>query len=236
MHERTAPWEPRAPSAGAIACLLRLLVCAMLAPTLAGGAAPGPAHPECGDAHDSLAGPYDYRTMDPKMRREVEEHHFTPQVQMLMHGESTRIRGVRGVGRDISYTLHLMPNHPQALLAMMRLAEREKTLRAPGARYPVACYFERAIGFVPNDYNVRVLYGVYLAKNGDPGEARKQLEAATQHAPNDASVQYNAGLAYFDLKDFDKAREHARRAYSLGFELPGLRRKLEAQGKWAPPG
>jgi tetratricopeptide (TPR) repeat protein len=184
----------------------------------------------CGTAQDSTAGPYDYRTVRDKIRADVERNHFTRPVQMLQRGESSRVAG--GVGADISYTLHLMPNHPQALLAMMRLSEKEKMERPRGARYPVHCYFERAVGFVPDDYNVRVLYGMYLARIAKPQEARPHLEFAAQKAPDNANVQYNLGLAYFEMKDFDKSLEHARRAYELGFELPGLRRKLEAEGKW----
>jgi hypothetical protein len=215
-----------APVAGVLALALALLPQGHAARPAMQEVAPG-----CGNPHDSAAGPYDYRTIDPWLRQDVERNHFTAQVQMLQRGESTRRRG--GVGRDISYTLHLMPNHPQALLAMMRYGEKLKQPVPDGASYPVTCYFERAIAFVPDDYGVRVLYGVYLARSGHPQEARRQLEQATQSAPNDANVQYNAGLAYFELKDFDKAREHAQRAYALGFQLPGLRRKLEAEGKWS---
>lgn len=210
----------RAVAAGAALCFA-LSLCATHA-----GAQSG-----CGDAEDSLAGPYDFRTVPDKIRRDVEANHFTPQVQQLRRGQSVRVRG--GVGRDIDYTLHLMPNHPYALLAMTRLAEREKVLKPRGAQYPVTCYFDRAIGFVPDDYRVRVIYGLYLAGTGNAAEARQQLEIATLKAPDDADVQYNAGLAYFELKDFDKSLEHARRAYELGFALPGLRRKLEAEGKWS---
>jgi hypothetical protein len=214
-------------AAGVLACALALLP--------AGHAARrGPiqeAAPGCGNAYDAAAGPYDYRTVDPWIRNDVERHHFTNRVRMLQRGQSTRVQG--GVGVDIDYTLHLMPNHPQALLAMMRYSEKLKQPTPRGARYPVMCYFERAIAFVRDDYSVRVLYGVYLARSGNPQEARQQLEQATQSAPDDANIQYNAGLAYFELKDFDKAREHAQRAYALGFQLPGLRRKLEAEGKWS---
>jgi hypothetical protein len=210
----------RAIEAGTALCLA-LSICASHA-----GAQDG-----CGDAKDSLAGPYDFRTVPPKIRRDVEANHFTPRVQQLRRGQSVRVRG--GVGRDIDYTLHLMPNHPHALLAMTRLAEREKVPKPRGAQYPVTCYFERAIGFVPDDYGVRVLYGLHLARSGNAAEARRHLEIATAKAPDNADVQYNAGLVYFELKDFDKSLEHARRAYELGFALPGLRRKLEAEGKWS---
>jgi hypothetical protein len=185
----------------------------------------------CGDARETAAGPYDYRTVKDRIRQDVERNHFTPQVQMLIRGESSRVAG--GVGGDIDYTLHLMPNHPQALLAMMRLSEKEKIPKPRGANFPVECYFERAIGFVPDDFRVRVLYGMYLARSGNGNEAREHLEVAARNAPDDANVQYNLGLAYFEMKDYDLALKHARRAYDLGFALPGLRRKLEAVGKWS---
>jgi hypothetical protein len=45
-----------------------------------------------------------------------------------------------------------------------------------------------------------------------------------------------------DLWPFDQlhgrgiiaTREHAERAYELGFSLPGLRKRLEAAGQWTP--
>jgi tetratricopeptide (TPR) repeat protein len=203
---------------------------AVLCAGLAVGVTDAHARAGCGEAKDSLSGPYDYRNMSPVIKRDVELNHFTLPVQQLRHGESLHGRG--SVGRDLDYTLHVIPNHPQALLAMMRLSEKEKALKPRGALYPVACYFERALGWLPDDHGVRVLYGTYLAKIGEAQEAREHLALATQKAPNDANILYMAGLAYFDLKDFDQAREHAKRAYALGFSLPGLRRKLEAEGKW----
>jgi tetratricopeptide (TPR) repeat protein len=49
---------------------------------------------------------------------------------------------------------------------------------------------------------------------------------------DDLNVHYNLGLAYFELKDYDQALEHAKRAYALGHPLPGLRDKLKRAGKW----
>ena len=44
-------------------------------------------------------------------------------------------------------------------------------------------------------------------------------------------IHYFLGLAYLNLKDLDLASEHARRAYDLGYPLPGLRNKLAAAGR-----
>ena len=43
------------------------------------------------------------------------------------------------------------------------------------------------------------------------------------------------GLAYADLKQYDKALESAHRAYGAGFPLPGLKNKLKRAGKWREP-
>lgn len=46
-----------------------------------------------------------------------------------------------------------------------------------------------------------------------------------------ADAEYFLGHVYFELKQYDKAREHADKAYRLGYPFPGLRKKLERIGK-----
>jgi tetratricopeptide (TPR) repeat protein len=117
---------------------------------------------------------------------------------------------------------------------MTRLAEREKTERPLGARFTVACYFARAVEFAPDDGAVRVLYGIYLSRRGHKNEALEHLQAAQKLLADadNPNLHYNLGLAYFELKDYDKALAHAKKAYELGFPLPGLRDKLKRAGKW----
>lgn len=45
-----------------------------------------------------------------------------------------------------------------------------------------------------------------------------------------AEIHYTLGLVLFDMKQYEAAAEHARRAYDLGYPLPGLRRKLATAG------
>lgn len=45
-----------------------------------------------------------------------------------------------------------------------------------------------------------------------------------------SEIQYFLGMAYLKRKEFGKASEHAKRAYELGYPLPGLRNKLAAAG------
>jgi tetratricopeptide (TPR) repeat protein len=181
----------------------------------------------CGSlASPGQYGPYDYRTERQKLEI-VEGTHFLPFVENLSRGNT----GVRP-GGDIDYTLRASPNHHRALLAMMNLAVREKTDKSSGSRYTVSCWLERAERFRPDDAMVKVLSGIYLLRLGKSRDAVAKLEEAVVSGQNDGNVYYNLGLAYFELKNYDKALENAHRAYRAGFPLPGLRNKLTAVGKW----
>ncbi|MEQ1800528.1 MAG: tetratricopeptide repeat protein [Gammaproteobacteria bacterium] len=56
------------------------------------------------------------------------------------------------------------------------------------------------------------------------------LEGDEATGGSSAEIHYFLGMAYLKQKDFDKAVEHAERAYELGYPLPGLRNKLAAAG------
>jgi Flp pilus assembly protein TadD len=58
------------------------------------------------------------------------------------------------------------------------------------------------------------------------------LNEADALKPDDGNIKYNLGLVYFELRDYDQARVHARQAAELGFPLTGLRQKLEKSGQW----
>lgn len=179
----------------------------------------------CGPIENAF-GPFDYRTVDSQSKYLVESAHFPPHVETLRGGN----RGT--LGADIDYTLRAMPNHPRALMAMVRLSERFKSSQPPGAQYPAECYFDRAVRFTPDDAMVRVLYGNYLAQRGRTTEARQHLAAAEAKAGNDAQVIYNLGLAYFELKDYEKATGFAKKAKEMGIQFTGLQQRLQRVGKW----
>lgn len=182
----------------------------------------------CGELRNAY-GPFDYRTEKPKLEI-VEGAHFLPFVENLTRGNTSTTPG-----SDIDYTLRASPNHHRALLAMMKLAQKEKREKPIGSRYTVACWLDRAERFAPNDGVVKMLYGTYLLQKGKAEEAKKKLEEALELAGDDANTYYNLGLAYFELKDYDKALASAHKAYRLGFQLPGLRHKLEKVGRWRKP-
>lgn len=173
-------------------------------------------------------GPFNYNDPDAQANKLpiVEKFHFGPEVENLVKGESSSLGG------DLDYVLRSFPNHHRALNAMLRLARRDKTDKVPGAHFTVDCYFQRAMGFVPDDATVHLLYGNYLYGMKKYKESLDQYLEAEKLDPQNPNILYNAGLLYFDLKDYDKALSYAKRAYAAGFPLQGLKFKLEKVGKW----
>jgi len=173
-------------------------------------------------------GPWDYRTDRDKLPI-VLGAHFTPEVEALVRGKTSTIGG------DISYTLVTIPNNHRALIAVMRLGEKEKSTQPTGSRFSVQCWFERALTFRPDDAVVRMIYSTYLNKQGRAQEANAQLEVAMVHAKDNGFTHYNIGLHYFDMKNYDKALAQAHKALALGFTQTALRDELQKAGKWSEP-
>jgi tetratricopeptide (TPR) repeat protein len=180
----------------------------------------------CGDLKNAF-GPFDYRTARTEDKDIVEGRHFTTRVEHLVQGQTAT-----HPGGDLQYTLRAFPNHPRALFAMVRLGEKENRDKPIGSPYTISCWFDRAIRFTPNDGAVRLVFGIYLSRKGKNKEAIEQFQAAQKLGGDPANVHYNLGLAYFDLKEYEKSLEHASAAYDLGFPLAGLRNKLKQVGKW----
>ena len=202
------------------------LMTACLLPTVAMGQGTGEMM-GCGTVQKQPGGygPHDYRVDKDKLPM-VEQHHFDAGVETFTKQKTGFFGG------DIDYTLRAFPNHHRALMAMVNLGIKEKSVQPRGARYTVECYFVRAETYRPDDSMVKVIYGLYHLKHGRPGEAVKKLEEARAIAGDDANVHYNLGLAYTELKQYDKALKSAHVAYAKGFPLPGLRDRLRRAGAW----
>jgi len=171
-------------------------------------------------------GPYDYRTERDKLAI-VERTHFTSDVETLRRGATSSTPA-----GDLNYTLLASPNHHRALMAMANYSIRVGKERVPDAAFTTPCYFERAIRFAPDDGIVRLVFAIYLNKVGKKPEMVDQLKAAEELSISGANNFYNMGLLFFEAGNYDKALEYAHKASQLGFQLPGLRRKLESVGKW----
>ncbi len=185
--------------------------------------------PMINNAGTYVNGPYDYRKTTQANKDMVEKYHFNEQEKVM--GSSSARKHVP-VWDQFEYTLRIFPNSPRALAAIDRLSQLLKTDKPPGAKLSAECAFLKAVMFTPDDPVVRVLFGFYLGKRGRTAEAKIQLNEAARLAPDNPSVQYNLGLAYFQIKDYPQAREHALAAYGMGFPLPGLREMLQREGRW----
>jgi tetratricopeptide (TPR) repeat protein len=174
-------------------------------------------------------GPFDYSDHQAKAKwlKNIEGNHFNRNVRTLNKGQSSAY-----VGNDIHFVLHRFPNHHPALDAMMRLGAKERKERPSGTPETVECYLYRAVVFAPEDAVAKSLYGIYLLKLGKRKDALEQLTSANELRPDDRNIHYNLGLLYFDEKNYDKAKQHAQRAYELGFPLQGLKKKLQSVGAW----
>ncbi len=160
----------------------------------------------------------------------VEDAHFTPLVEILQRGHSS----VKP-GPDISYTLRIYPNHHRALIAMLALAEKEKTSQPNGATFSIECWLNRALQFSPDDQIVRMIYTQFLIKEERVKEAEKQLIFVTDHADGNAFTHNNVGLLYVKLKNFEQALFHAHKAQALGLAIPALMAQLKKDGQWLDP-
>jgi hypothetical protein len=182
--------------------------------------------PYCGNLENAF-GPFDYRTIEAEPKHLVESAHFPEEVEYAVKGVTGTVAG------DLDYTLRAIPNHPRALVTVMRLVKRKMTTY--GLRYPAECYFERAVRFQPDDADAWALYAQYLYETGHPDSAQPMLEKAVKLAPDNPAINYNMGLVYAKQKQFDKALPLAHKAYGAGFPLPGLKQMLVSANKWVEP-
>lgn len=181
----------------------------------------------CGELSNAY-GPYDYRRRSEFQQnfQLVEMAHFTPEVE---HG----IKGNSGtVGGDLDYTLRAIPNHHRALGALVTLALRTKSVQVTGMRYPVECWFNRALRFTPDDATVYAAYGSYLFSLGKTDQAAELFKQGIAIDPDNATINYNLGLVSVKQRDYGQARAYAKKAYEAGFPLPGLKNQLTEAGQW----
>jgi tetratricopeptide (TPR) repeat protein len=212
----------RTPRRLAAACAAALVVAA------ASATAAGPdTELDCGDPFANGVGPWDYNNAEDRSNPQripiVEKFHFTAGVESLTKGESTAY-----VLGDIDYTLRAVPNHHRALNAAARY-DIENGGTPPRFR-SVYCWFQRAMVFRPEDGTVRLIQGNWLSRKGRNEEALEAYAEAKRLMPGSVEVDYNMGLLYLKLGDYEKARESARVAYAGNYPLDGLRRKLAEKG------
>ena len=182
----------------------------------------------CGDPFDNAVGPFDYT--DNRQRTEelpiVENYHFTADVESLNKGATSEF-----IMHDLDYTLRASPNHHRALYAVLKYQLKKNWIKG---RYRTAeCYFVRANKFQPKDGVPYMLHAIFLHKKKKLKSALEQYILAQGLLPDSAEIPYNIGLLYIDMKEYKSALKYAKRAYKLGYPLPGLREKLRKLGSWS---
>ncbi len=174
-------------------------------------------------------GPYDYtkRTGLGQNLRLVESAHFKPGVEMLTSGTSQK----EALYSDLDYTLRAFPNHHRALNTLIRFLGTNVDYRKT-ALSPPECYFLRALHFAPKDSTTQMLYGMFLHKLKEYELALKSYKIAEMATPSNAQLQYNIGLLYIDMKNYEAAKSYALKTYAQNFPFQGLKKKLKKAGFW----
>mmetsp|Transcript_28885 Transcript_28885/g.52144 ORF Transcript_28885/g.52144 Transcript_28885/m.52144 type:complete len:95 (-) Transcript_28885:406-690(-) len=78
-------------------------------------------------------------------------------------------------------------------------------------------------------------YGLFLMSRNRMQDALNTVDVVAKEAGDNAFTHFNAGMLYFDMKEYDKALVQAHRVIALGFERPELRDKLKSVGRWVDP-
>lgn len=221
---QTCPWLDEWPYG------LRNFLAVVVGSWLAFGAVTAAAQTEpagnCGNPFQNHYGPFDYRTATPFVLRIVERRHFTPGIESLTQLGTTNL-----FAADLGYTLHVLPNHHRALITMVRLGDRLKTNKPPGATYTIECYFQRGIVFASDDLLVRVIFADYLAKHGQKDYALAQVEYVLERTES-PFLHYSVGGIFFELGDYERALDQAHKAAAMGLVRTDLEEALRAKGAW----
>jgi tetratricopeptide (TPR) repeat protein len=163
---------------------------------------------------------------DTSLKSQVELRHNVEKYHLKQGNKKIREnRYVPALG-DFDFILRYFPNHPQALMRVSDICIKIDNINKGRE------YFENAIKIAPRRAPTYVLYGIFLHKIGEYEEAVKKYAKALEFEPDSAEIHYNMGLAYLEANKLSEAKEHATKAYELGFPLPGLKDKLVQRGAW----
>jgi len=107
--------------------------------------------------------------------------------------------------------------------------------RAQGEFEEALEFTNESISAQPSYVPAYLLASLIYREQGQLQKALKTLRAADAATSNDsAEIHYFLGLYLIEHGDIDGAKEHAERAYALGYPLPGLAAKLERLGRPLP--
>ena len=198
----------------------------------------------CGSLKNHF-GPFDYT--DPRMNdnlRLVEVYHFDGVYEQALlltnEGRESVLKGLtpRNIVAELDYTLRAFPNHHHALYAMsmflyyLKQNAYHKYTEIMQKYRTSDCYYQRAVRFKSDDNGVYTSWGVYLYRTGEIEQAIDKLKKSIELQPKNADAYYTLGLIHLKKKDYIKAEQYAKKAYSQNYPLPYLRDKLKELGVW----
>jgi len=161
--------------------------------------------------------------------RDIFRAHIKPAIEAMYTRNGQGIGG--SASGNLDYALKRIPNDPRSLKAIIDYYFIIKTkprhshlVRAP------ECYLKKAMMFVPGDPVPIFLYGYYMFKKNRYKLAIKWYKRGLEKEPESSEGNYNLGLLYFNIKQYNYAKHYAEIAYKLGFPLPGLKNKLKMKG------
>jgi tetratricopeptide (TPR) repeat protein len=149
----------------------------------------------------------------------------------LDHDVATKKFDLRNARAEVMFTYTAMDKqHPIATTVMITLAQ----VCQASADYACAeDTLEHAIELHPSAAAPYSALAVMYSDRKQFDKAEEALlrgDAATEG--KSPEINYNLGLLLVDMKDYDGAVERAKRAYELGYPLPGLKKKLVRLDKW----
>ncbi|WP_435749595.1 tetratricopeptide repeat protein [Thauera sp. AutoDN2] len=162
-------------------------------------------------------------------------HHFC--VGMLyvnrakaMPSGNKRTETLRSAVSEIDYSFSRAT--PSAPMYSLITAYYGTALYRQGKRQEANAMWDKGIQAKPNARESYLAKAEVLITEKKHREALDVLLKYEKAKETDyADAEYFLGHVYFELKQYEKAREHADKAYKLGYPFPGLLRKLERVGK-----
>jgi tetratricopeptide (TPR) repeat protein len=111
----------------------------------------------------------------------------------------------------------------------------EKKGGIPPQWHSAQCWFDRATEFRPDDGQVWLIYANWSARKQKNEDALEAYNRAKKLLPDSVEVEYNMGLLYYKMGQYDNALSHAKIAYAGNYPLQGLKRKLAEKGYTVEP-
>jgi tetratricopeptide (TPR) repeat protein len=100
-----------------------------------------------------------------------------------------------------------------------------------GKKSEAMATLDAAIVAHPESDSAYIAKSIILKREGKAMQGREVLLQGLEATNGGTAELHNAlGLSYVDTREYERAREHARKAYGMGYPLPGLMNKLAKAG------